>query len=165
MEENTQDTKFEMALGFSGNSALKLDSALRLAIPAKFKGVLDTRFSTCSSRVWVVPAQDYLEVYPEPVWQEMQAYLESLPPFDADARKMRTYKIGNAKHCTLDSQNRVQLTQSLCKLVNLKKEVVVVGQSDHMQIWDSARWNDFNKDTNASHDEVMARAGRSMVGG
>ena len=165
MEEQTPDTgKYEVVFGFTGNHPLKLDSALRVAVPSKFKEVLETLYSTCSSRVRVVPARDCLEVYPEPEWVKMQQHLNSLPPFDPDSRRIKTYKFGNMKHCGLDAQNRIQLTPGLCKLVDLKKDVVVAGQQDHMQIWDAEKWNLFNSDVRDNHDEVMARAGTAGAG-
>ena len=165
MEEQAPETgKYEVVFGFTGNQPLKLDSALRVAVPAKFKEVLDTLYSTCSSRVWVVPAQDCLEVYPEPEWMKVQQHLNGLDPFNPNARRLKAYKFGNMKHCGLDSQNRIQLTPGLCKLVDLKKDVVVAGQQNHMQIWDAEKWDLFNSDIRDSHDEVMARAKTAGAG-
>jgi division/cell wall cluster transcriptional repressor MraZ len=59
--------------------------------------------------------------------------------------------------CSLDAQNRIRLTPGLCDMAGLEKEVVVVGQRDKMEIWDSARWKEFNVHTSRNLRGVMTQ--------
>ena len=47
----------------------------------------------------------------------------------------------------------------------LEKEVVVVGKQDQMEIWDAAKWKEFNAATSKNLREVMAQVFRSRQTG
>ena len=132
----------EEASEFSGNFPLRMDSALRVAVPAKFRTVLDRVYEKTSSKVVLMPADGKIQVLPVPVWENMKKQLESLPEFDPDSDALRTFIFGNMAVCSLDAQNRIRLTPGLCGMAGLEKEVVVVGQQDKMEIWDAARWKE-----------------------
>ena len=46
----------------------------------------------------------------------------------------------NAAKCTLDAQGRILLPQKLRAFANLKKDVMVLGVSNHAEIWDKDAW-------------------------
>ena len=52
----------------------------------------------------------------------------------------------------MDKQGRIQLPKIMTDKVGIKKEVVVVGMSDHLEIWDSEvyRNNEVNEEDNYS---------------
>src|SRR5688572_2225644 len=95
MGEENGNTAAELALGFTGNYPVKLDSALRLAIPAKFKEVLDRRYGTSGGQVVLVPDSGKVKVLPLPVWERMQQRLEELSEFDPDADVYKSFVFGN----------------------------------------------------------------------
>jgi MraZ protein len=161
MGENTENSSVELTLGFTGNFTVKLDSALRVAIPSKFKEVLDRRYGTSSSHVVLVPDSGKVKVLPLPVWERMQQKLEELSEFDPNADDYRTFVFGNMSVCQLDAQNRVKLTGSLRDLAELDKEAVVVGQQDRMEIWDAAKWKEFNAGTARNFKAVMTEVFRN----
>jgi MraZ protein len=135
----------EISLGFLGNYPLRLDSAQRVAVPAKFREVLDRKYGDTASQVVLVPDQDKIRVLPLPVWQRLQEQLNGLSAFEPNAEDYRTFVFGNMALCQLDSQSRVRLTPSLCELAQLDKEVVFVGKQDGMEIWSAENWKAFNQ--------------------
>src|SRR6187402_1647385 len=104
MGEENGNTAAELALGFTGNFPVKLDSALRLAIPAKFKEVLERRYGTSAGQVVLVPDSGKVKVLPLPVWEKTQQKLEELSEFDPNADDLRTFVFGNMAVCQLDAQ-------------------------------------------------------------
>jgi MraZ protein len=88
-----------------------------------------------------------------------------LSSFDPNADEYRTFVFGNMAVCQLDAQSRVRLTPSLCDLAELKKEVVVVGQQDRMEVWDTAKWKEFNANTAKNFKSVMAEVFRNRQTG
>jgi MraZ protein len=46
-----------------------------------------------------------------------------------------------ARRVDLDKQGRVRLPETLLKLAELDKDVVLIGVKDHLEIHDRARWN------------------------
>jgi MraZ protein len=155
----------EISLGFLGNYQLKLDSAQRVAIPAKFREVLERKYGETGSQVVLVPDQGKVKVLPLPVWQRMQEDLNGLSPFEPNAEDYRTFVFGNMALCQLDGQSRVRLTPSLCELAELDKEVVFVGRQDGMEIWSAANWKTFNQKQSKDFRSTVAEMFRNSRSG
>lgn len=164
-ETNGHINSGEVALGFTGNFPLRMDSAQRVAVPAKFREVLDKSYGAFGSQVVLVPDFGKVKVLPMPVWEDAKKKLESLPDFDPSSDELRTFIFGNMSVCQLDAQNRIRLTPGLCEMADLQKEVVVVGQQDRMEIWDAVRWKEFNATTSRNLREVMAQVFRNRQQG
>ncbi|MCH4184882.1 MAG: division/cell wall cluster transcriptional repressor MraZ, partial [Eggerthellaceae bacterium] len=60
-------------------------------------------------------------------------------------RHVRTRKVLNsrAKSVEIDGSGRIGLSADQREHATLDKDVVVVGDSDHFEIWDAKRWDDF----------------------
>ena len=52
---------------------------------------------------------------------------------------MRTF-FSNSIECEMDKQGRILLPKSLQKLASISKDVVVIGNNDHVEIWDKDRY-------------------------
>lgn len=165
MTEETTTNAAEVALGFTGNFTLRMDAAQRIAIPAKFREVLDKVYGVSSGQVVLIPDNGKVKVLPLPVWHQMERELNQLPVLDTNADEYRTFLYGNMALCQLDTQHRVRLTPSLCALADLQKSVVVVGKRDQMEIWDEAKWNDFNANTAKNYKAMMAEVMRHRLTG
>lgn len=157
MGENGSDSQeLELLLGFTGNYPVKLDSGLRIAVPSKFREILEKKYTATASQVVVMPDDGKLKLLPVPVWNKVQKQLESVMDFDSSGDKLRTFIFGNIAICPLDAQNRIRLTPALCEMAELEKEVVVVGQQDRMELWSAAKWKQFNVGTAKNLAAVMA---------
>jgi MraZ protein len=152
----------ELSAGFNSNYAVKIDSALRVAIPAKFREVLDKKYGASATQVVLVPDKGKVKVLPVPVWQKMEDELNSLPELDPVSDKYRTFVFGNMSFCQLDVQNRIRLTPTLCRLAGLEKNVVFVGRQNQMEIWDAAKWDEFIMATVTGLDEMKSQASQSF---
>jgi MraZ protein len=151
----------ELSFGFTGNFQLRMDKAQRIAVPAKFKQVLDMAYGATASQVVLVPDSGKVKVLPLPVWKTVQARLEELSDLDPNVDDYRTFIFGNMVVCQLDAQNRIRLSPSLCELAELNTEVVVVGQQDQMEIWDAAKWKEFNVGTAKNFRNVRTEVFRN----
>ncbi len=155
----------EVSLGFMGNHPLRLDSAQRVAVPAKFRETLDRMYGDTASHVVLLPDDGKVKVLPMPVWEKLKKQLEELSDFDPASDDLRTYMFGNMMVCALDAQNRIRLTPGMCDMAGLQKEVVVVGKQDRMEIWDAARWKEFNISTSRNLRDVMGQVFRNRQAG
>ena len=125
---------------FRGVSNLSLDAKGRLAIPAKHREQVR---SCCDGRLVVtIDADRCLLIYPESNWREIERKLEKLPSFDPTARKLQRLYIGHAHEVEMDTQGRVQLTPELRQFANLDRRVVLVGQSNKLELWDEDTWTE-----------------------
>jgi MraZ protein len=105
-----------------------IDAKGRLFIPAKLREELgDVCYVTLSM-------DQCLSVYSEESWKAFCARIDALPLMQS--RKMRVMFSNTAK-CESDAQGRVLIPQKLREFAVLKKNVTIIGFSNHAEIWDS----------------------------
>ena len=61
------------------------------------------------------------------------------------ARRVKRYYFANAFDAQLDAQGRILIPANLREFADLQKDVVVIGQLDHAEIWDSEKWRVYNE--------------------
>lgn len=82
-----------------------------------------------------------LLLYPLPDWEVIEQKVESLPSFNATARRVQRLLIGHATEANLDSQGRILVPGPLRDYAGLDKHVVLVGQGKKFEIWDDGQWH------------------------
>ena len=116
----------------------KLDAKSRVAIPAHMRGRLGEEF------VASLGLGDFVALYPQDQWE---ALLEKVQNSKLSGEKKKTlsmYLIASADKMSLDSQGRILLSDRLKNKVNLagEKEAVVFGNINHIEIWNSAMFEE-----------------------
>ena len=133
---------------FIGHHPYTIDSKGRISIPAEFREVLSDRYDER-----LVLMKDYdrcLVAYPVEEWQKMDEKISALPQSDPMVRKyLRTY-YSSAKVCELDAQGRVLVPPALKSYAGLAKDVIVIGMSNKMEIWDTQTWKKENPEEDSS---------------
>lgn len=143
---------------FKGRYAHTLDSKGRLSIPSKFREVLSdyqeevlilTNFDTC-----------LLGFTPEE-WRLLEEKIRGQSMFSTMLRKdMRAfvrYFFSGAAECPLDRQGRVLIPPSLREFAGLKKEVVLLGLANRIEIWSGEKWGSFLSESQENFEEIAAK--------
>ena len=124
---------------FRGVTALTLDSKGRLAVPAKFREVLQLRAG--GKLVITADSALCLLVYAAPDWEPIQQRLMGLSSFNTRTRDLQRLLVGNASDVDLDGAGRILIPPSLRKFAGLDKDVALVGQGARFELWDEAKWD------------------------
>ena len=124
---------------FRGVTALTLDSKGRLAVPAKFREVLQLRAG--GKLVITADSALCLLVYAAPDWEPIQQRLMGLSSFNTRTRDLQRLLVGNASDVDLDGAGRLLIPPSLRKFAGLDKDVALVGQGARFELWDEAKWD------------------------
>ena len=123
---------------FRGRSKHTLDAKGRLAIPARFREVLERR----GEDTLVVTNHDScLWAYAKCDWLVIEQKAIELPEFDLDVNTYLRYFISGAKECPL-KQNRITIPPDLREIAGLDREVMLVGQLKRFEIWDKDKWEE-----------------------
>jgi MraZ protein len=126
-------------LSFRGVSTLNLDAKGRFAILTKYR---DRLVDLCDSQLVVTVDKDRcLLIYPEPTWVEIEKKINDLPSFNNATRILKRLYVGHANEVEMDTQGRVLLPPKLREFAGLAKKVALVGQGEHMELWDEERWD------------------------
>ena len=125
---------------FMGEYHYNIDEKNRLTIPVKFRSSLGENF------VITRGLDNCLFVYSNIEWTNIINKYKELPN-TKDARKFMRIFLSGAIECNVDKQGRVSLTQPLMEYATLKKECVIIGVNDRLEIWNRENWNKFMEDT------------------
>ena len=127
-----------------------LDGKNRLFIPAKLRQ---------NVRKFIITSglEGCLFVYTPDNWKKITERLRALPLTKADARKfMRTFLSG-ASECDVDDQGRILIPKNLCSYANIRKEAIVVGVLDRIEIWSKSNWERYRKEAENKFVEVAEK--------
>lgn len=126
---------------FIGEYRHNIDAKGRLMLPVKFREKLGEEF------IFSRGLDKCVCIYPVEEWKNFTAKIEELPV--ARERHVRRYFFSGACEGSPDAQGRVTITQTHREFANLKKEVVIVGNCTHLEIWAADEWdNEQQKVTN-----------------
>jgi MraZ protein len=133
---------------FLGEYRHTVDSKGRVFIPARFREHENQRFFVNRG------LDGCLSVFNEEGWAAQQFQINSMDMLKKDARDFKRIYFSNAAETVCDRQGRINLPQSLLELAGLGREVVVVGVSDHIEIWDTARWEEYQREAGTRYEEI-----------
>lgn len=118
-----------------------IDAKGRIAMPAKLREALGTRFMITKG------LDGCLFVYDEEEWQLLEQKLAALPMSRKTARDFTRFLFGGAFEAECDRQGRVLLPPNLRRYAQLVKDAVIVGVGNHAEIWDAAKWQQYNEES------------------
>ena len=125
-----------------------IDEKGRLIIPSKFREDIGNSFVVTRG------LDGCLFVYSLVEWEKIVAKLKKLPFTKKDARIFTRFFLASATVCEFDKQGRINLVNSLIKYADLKKECVVIGVNDRLEIWALDKYNNLMEDNLEQLDEI-----------
>lgn len=130
-----------------------IDAKKRLALPIKFRGELGGKVIVTKG------VENCLVVYTESEWQVMSAKLSSLPISQGEARSFTRHLLASATEIELDKLGRILIPEYLKDYGNFKKNVVICGLSNRLEIWDEEKWQKYTKDAEKGVEEIVSKLG------
>ncbi len=122
---------------FMGEYHHSVDEKGRLIIPAKFRENLGEKFIITRG------IENCIFVYSEEDFKKIVNKLESRPFTKKDARQFTRFFLSGASEAEFDKQGRIHINAPLINYANLKKECVVIGSGDRLEIWSLENWDNF----------------------
>ena len=125
-----------------------IDDKGRLIIPSKFREDIGNNFIVTRG------LDGCLFVYSLPEWEKIITKLKKLPFTKKDARIFNRFFLSGATAMEFDKQGRINLVNSLIEYANLKKECVIIGVNDRLEIWALDKFNSLMEENFEKLDEV-----------
>ena len=123
---------------FRGATSLSLDAKNRLAVPIKHREAL--QLNGAGNLVLTAHPHRCLLLYPQAAWEPIQTKMMALSSFDKQSSSLQRLLVGFAEDIALDSAGRILVSPVLREFAALDKEVMLVGQGSHFEIWDMVAW-------------------------
>lgn len=136
-----------------GQYSHTIDSKKRLALPVKFRGELGNKVVVTKG------VENCLVIYTEKEWQVMSNKLGNLPISQGEARTFTRHLLAGAAEVNLDKLGRALIPDHLKEYANLKKDVVICGLSNRLEIWDQAKWKSYSKNAEKGVEEIVSKLG------
>ncbi len=138
---------------FIGEYKHSLDDKGRIAIPSKFrkalaKGAVVTRGLDTS-----------LFLFPKEEWDKLAAKLASLPLGQSNSRAFARLMLAGAMDVDMDKQGRVVLPEYLREYAGMKKNLILAGLFNRLELWDEAKWEQYKKKVEGDADSVAEKLG------
>ncbi len=121
-----------------GNLPAKIDDKGRLKVPTAFRAFIEETYGT---QLFVTSVSgEFVLVYPLPVWEEKERKLAQLPS-TLPARNRYFDRVSYfGQVAELDKQGRVLIHQRLRESAEVIAAVAVLGQFDHLKVWNDERF-------------------------
>jgi len=143
---------------FIGHHSYSLDSKGRVSIPSDFREVLTERYD---ERLVLMKHYDRcLVAYPLEEWQKLDEKISALPASDPMVTRYLRQFYSSAKVCELDKQGRVLVPSTLKSHAGLSRDVILIGMSNKIEIWDPDEW----KKENPVEDNGAVRSAMAAYG-
>lgn len=126
---------------FIGEYHHTIDAKRRLAVPAKFRKQLG------EAAVITKGLDESLVIYPTKEWEQLADKLAKLPIGQSGTRSFVRTMLAGASDVEIDALGRVLVPDYLKNYAGLKKNVVVAGLYNRLEIWDEERWSEYKKDS------------------
>jgi MraZ protein len=116
-----------------GHAPAKVDDKGRLKIPSGFRKIIEDRYG---ADCFITSIDgDHALVYPMPVWSEFQSRIAKVPSTSVAKKKLLERANFFGQPSSIDAQGRVLIPARLRKDAHIAEDVVVIGNTDHLIVW------------------------------
>jgi MraZ protein len=140
---------------FIGEYQHTIDGKGRMAMPAKFRPRLG------SGAIITRGLDRCLFVFTDSEWEALAKKIMELSLLKSDSRAFARFTMAGASDVEFDSQGRILIPSSLREYAGLKKEAVVTGVYQRIEIWDVAAWKDYRAKTEKNSDAIAEKLGEA----
>lgn len=120
-----------------GHSPAKVDDQGRLKIPAGFRKVIEEKYG---EECFITSTDgERALIYPMPVWYDFQGRLAKVPSTSQAKVKLLERVNYFGQTGTIDAQGRVLVPAVLRSVAGIADDVVVIGNTDHLIVWNDER--------------------------
>ncbi len=137
---------------FYGEHEHSIDRKGRLIIPSKFREVFKENYV---ERFFITRGLDScLFVFTEDEWKKQESRFKTLSFTSTEARHFNRLYFSGACEVACDRQGRILIPDYLKEYAKIKRDVMVVGISNRMEIWSKEKWQDFYNNTKDSFEKI-----------
>ena len=133
---------------FIGSYFHNIDEKGRLVIPSKMRDEL-------GSKAYILKGFDgALSIFRESDFIELARKLQALPFHKKNSRAYLRIQLASACELDIDRQGRALLPAQLLDKYQIGKEVIVIGALDHIEVWNRADYENYEKTADSSFEDI-----------
>ena len=137
---------------FYGEYEHSLDKKGRLILPSKFREAAKSNYI---EKFFMTRGLDNcLFMIPEEEWKIQEGKFRSVPFTKSQSRKFNRLYFSGAQDVVFDKQGRVLIPRYLKEFAGIKRDVMIVGVSNRIEIWDLEKWKEFYSSEKGSFEKL-----------
>ncbi len=140
---------------FYGEYFHTVDRKGRIILPSKFREVAKQNFI---EKFFITRGLDKcLFMFSEDEWRSQEMKFKSLSFTKKEARQFNRLYFSGAVEIIPDKQGRILIPQYLKDFAEIKRELVIIGVSNRIEIWSKESWIEFYKDSYQTFEETAEK--------
>ncbi|MFQ5681396.1 MAG: division/cell wall cluster transcriptional repressor MraZ [Candidatus Omnitrophota bacterium] len=126
---------------FYGEYEHNIDKKGRIILPAKFREAAQENFI---EKFFVTRGLDKcLFMFGEEEWKAQEQKFRSMSFTKPESRRFNRIFFSGAVDVVPDKQGRILVPQYLKEFAGIKKDIILIGVSNRIEIWDKLLWREF----------------------
>jgi MraZ protein len=140
---------------FYGEYVHSIDRKGRIILPSRFREVAKGNFI---EKFFVTRGLDKcLFMFAEEEWRAQEQKFKAVSFTKQESRIFNRLYFSGAIEANPDRQGRILLPQYLKDYADIKKEVIVVGVSNRIEIWSKDKWGEFYGNWQQSFEQIAEK--------
>lgn len=140
---------------FYGEYLHSIDRKGRLILPAKFRESAKNNFI---EKFFITRGLDKcLFMFSEEEWRAQENKFKAISFTKQESRTFNRLYFSGAVDVIPDKQGRILIPVYLKDFAEIKKDVMVVGVSNRVEIWSKDRWKEFYGNSQKSFEEIAEK--------
>lgn len=123
----------------------------RVAFPKKFREILG------DSLIITQGYENSLIIVSEKGWKALLEGTEEKPFIQTEARETQRFLLGGASSVRLDSKGRFIIPSYLRDFGKIKNEVIFLGLSRFVEMWDKMRWEEYKQNLEKNIEKISQK--------
>lgn len=115
----------------------KIGEKSRVAFPKRFREILGDKL------IITLGFENALTVVSESSWNTLLGDIEESPFTTSGNREAKRFLLGGAAFIELDDKGRFIMPEFLKKYALLTEDIMFIGLSKYVEIWDKKRWENY----------------------
>ena len=137
---------------FYGEFTHTLDEKNRLIVPMRLRGKIRETF--VEKFIITKGLDNCLFLFTVDEWRLFENKIKALPLTGKDARAYTRHLFSGASECTIDKQGRISIPLYLKNYAQIRKDVIIIGVMNRIEIWSREKWISYSKNTEKSVNEI-----------
>jgi MraZ protein len=129
----------------------KVGAKSRIAFPKKFRTELGDKL------IVTFGYENSLIIVSEENWKTLLEGTEGKPFVQSETRETQRFLLGGASDVILDAKGRFVLPGYLREYAEIESEVIFLGLSRYVEIWDKKKWDEYRKNLEKNIDAISQR--------
>ncbi len=138
---------------YLGEYRYSLDQKGRFVLPAKLR---DNK-KKITSFILTRGLDRCLFLYPLGEWRNLEKKIRELPMAKREARGFLRLLVSGAVESRLDRQGRLLIPKPLAHYARIKKEVVIIGALNRIEVWAKRNWEEYLERSEKSFEDIAQK--------